>query len=91
MSTLGTFWGPFSQEISILCEKKDAENRYEKSARPGGSRGSMILSRGSLTAPLACALFQQEKIVRAQISGIVARTRFFFSELCFILFPFQNF
>ena len=50
----------------------------------------MILSRGSLTAPLACALFQQETTVRAQIPGIVARTRFFL-ENCSILFPFHIF
>jgi hypothetical protein len=43
----------------------------------------MILFRGSLTAPLACALFQQETTVRAQILGIVARTRFFWKSVSF--------
>ena len=81
MSTLGPFWGQLSLKISIVCEKKQAEKGYAKSARPSGSRETMILSRGSLTAPLACALFQQETTVRAQIPGIVARTRFFFGNL----------
>ena len=61
----------------LLCEKRNAENRYVKGARPSGSRHTMILSRGSLTVPLACALLEQETTVRAQIPGIVARIRFF--------------
>ena len=83
MSTLGPFWRQFSLNISIFCEKKDAKKRYAKSAHPSGSRPSIIISRGSLTAPLACALFQQETRVQAKIAGIVARTRFFL-ESCFI-------
>ncbi len=50
---------------------------YANSARASGFRQTMILSRGSLAASLACALFQQETIVRAQVPVIVARTRFF--------------
>ena len=86
----GFILGQFFIENLDFVWKKDAKKRYAKSARPSGSRHTKILSRGSLTAPLACALFQQETTVRAQIPGIVARTRFFL-EICFILFQIQFF
>ena len=63
------------------------KKRYAKSARPSGSRTSMILSRGSL----ACTLFQQETTVRAQIPGIVARARFFSRKSVSFCFHFRFF
>ena len=46
------------------------------------SYSMVYICMGSLTASLACALFQQETRVRATIAGIVARTQLFL-EICF--------
>jgi len=45
------------------------------------SYSMVYICMGSLTASLACALFQQETRVRAEIAGIVARTQFFIGNL----------
>ena len=64
-------------EIGNFAPKKGCEKQVGKNARPIGSGPSIVTSQGSLTAPLACALFQEETTVRAKASAIVARTRFF--------------
>ena len=76
-STLGSFFGTIFIEILILCEKKGCKKTGRKNCPTNRKLGTIILSQGSLTAPLACALFQEETTVRAKVSGIVARAPFF--------------
>ena len=58
---------------AILCsiwhqfrEKNPSENRFKKRVPPCLKQLTMTVARGSLTAPLACALLKQETIVRAR-------------------------
>ena len=58
---------------AILCsiwhqfrETNPSENRFKKRVPPCLKQLTMAMARGSLTAPLACALLKQETIVRAQ-------------------------
>ena len=76
-SPLGSILGTIFIEILILCEKKGCKKPGRKKCLTKSKLETIILSQGSLTAPLACALFQEETTVRAKVSGIVARTRFF--------------
>ena len=54
---LGPFWMPFSFKIAILSEKVASKNGSKKGCPPIRKRVPMTKRRGSLTAPLACAVF----------------------------------
>ena len=78
---LGTI---FIENLDFVRKKECQQKGMQKVPAHVDPGSAIALSRSSLTAPLACALFQQETRVRATIAGIVARTRFFL-EICFIL------
>ena len=54
---LGTFWTQFSSKITILSEKKGSKKWFKKRWPPWLKQDPMTMARGSLTAPLACAVF----------------------------------
>ena len=53
----GWFWELFSSKIVILSEKRVSKNSSKKGCSPWRKQDPMTMARGSLTAPLACALF----------------------------------
>ena len=54
---LGQFWEPFSSKIVTFSEKMVPKIASKKRSRPRRKRNPMTVARGSLTAPLACAVF----------------------------------
>ena len=75
--------------LEFVPSKIMQTNRSNKCS-PKWKGTCIVLSQGSLTAPLACALFQEEPQVRAEVSGIAARVCFS-RKMLFDLFPLQNF
>ena len=54
---LGPFWKQVSSKIRILSKKRAPKNGSKKGCPPLRKQPPMTMARGSLTAPLACALF----------------------------------
>ena len=52
--------------LAPISRKKPFRKSFQKKVPPCLKLLTMTLARGSLTAPLACALLKQETIVRAQ-------------------------
>ena len=57
---------PFGVPFGTNFEKKPFRKSFQKKVPPCFKLVTMTVARGSLTAPLACALLKQETIVRAQ-------------------------
>ena len=74
-TNLGSILGTIFIENHNFVRKKGCEKQVGKNASPSGSRPSIITSRGSLTAPLACALFQKETIVSRRNNSLRTNCR----------------
>ena len=62
-SILGTF---FDSKLSFVEQNRGAKTATKKGSPPSGKQLTIYKPRGSLTAPLACAFFEQETVVRAR-------------------------
>ena len=59
-------WCHFVFHLAPISRKNPFRKSFQKKVPPCLKLVTMTVARGSLTAPLACALLKQETIVRAQ-------------------------
>ena len=81
-----TFGGNLGLHLASIFKKKRFRKWLRKKGPHTSKQHPMNRSGGSQGGRLACALLKQETRVRAQVPGIVARTRFFG---CFLKMLFQ--